>query len=50
MSTYYVRTNGDNGGSGHDGTTSAKAWLTIAYAYAHAHVAAGDTIWVGAGV
>jgi hypothetical protein len=48
VSTYYVRTNGADGTGGHDGTTPAKAWLTVGYAVTN--VAAGDTIWVGAGI
>jgi hypothetical protein len=47
MATRYVRTNGNDGGSGHDGTTPALAWLTLGYAMTH--VSAGDTIYVGGG-
>jgi hypothetical protein len=44
--TYYVRTDGDNG---HDGlsNSSSGAWLTLAYACAHTTV--GDIINVGVG-
>ena len=31
MPTRYVRTNGQDGTGGHDGTTPALAWLTIGY-------------------
>jgi hypothetical protein len=47
MTDYYVRTTGLDGTSGHDGTTPAKAWLTLGYAMTN--VAAGSTIWVGSG-
>lgn len=44
MTTYYVRVTGSNAAAG---TSAGAAWLTISYAMTH--VAAGDTIYVGAG-
>jgi len=45
MTDYYVRsTGGNDGGSGHDGTTFALGWATLQYAIDR--VAAGDTLYI----
>lgn len=45
MATYYVR---KSGGDGNTGLSPAQAWLTIDHAANQ--VAAGDIVWIGAGV
>lgn len=47
MTDYYVRKSGDNGNAG---TSPGAAWLTIAKALQSGGMAAGDRLFIGAGV
>lgn len=47
MATYYVRKSGSDSNAG---TSAGAAWLTIGKALGAAGIAAGDTVYIGAGV
>ena len=46
MTTYYVRTTGNNASAG---TSPATAWATLTKALGASGIASGDTVYVGAG-